>query len=99
MTTGGRLAGRITGLVGSLCLNVIYPKVGGGQKRGDTHERDGRLEPGTQMQTEVSGGQTAREIAEHKRIQEKTGGVPAKNSNAVSNKKDPIGPNRRGLLK
>lgn len=47
---------------------------------------------------EVTGGKTAREIAEHKRIQEITGNVPARYSNKVSNKVDPIGPNRRHLL-
>ena len=62
-------------------------------------ERNGRLEPGTETQAEIPGGQTAREIAELKRIQEKTGGIPARESGAVSNKKDPIGPNRQGLLK
>lgn len=44
-------------------------------------------------------GKTAREIAEHKRIQEITGGVPARNSDRVSNKVDPIGPQRQDLLK
>jgi hypothetical protein len=62
------------------------------------HERSGRLVPGTETTTEVSGGKTAREVAEHTRIQEITGGVPASKSDAVSNKVDPIGPNRRHLL-
>jgi hypothetical protein len=48
--------------------------------------------------TEVKGGKTAREIAEHKRIQEITGGVPARFSDKVANKVDPIGPGRRHLL-
>jgi RHS repeat-associated protein len=60
-----------------------------------THERDGRMEPGTQTTTEVSGGRTARERAEHGRIQEITGGVPARQSSAVTNRRDPIGPRRR----
>lgn len=60
------------------------------------HESAGRLTPGTEKTTPVSGGKTAREIAEHKRIQELTGGVKAKNSPAVANQRDPIGPNRRG---
>lgn len=62
------------------------------------HERTGRLQPGTQTTTAVEGGKTAREIAEHQRIQELTGGVPARQSPNVSNKVDPIGPNRRRLL-
>jgi hypothetical protein len=60
------------------------------------HERNGRLKPGTEKCTEVPGGTTAREVAEHERVQEITGGQKAKNSDKVSNKKDPIGPNRRG---
>ena len=63
-----------------------------------THEKNGRLEPGTETRTEVKGGKTAREIVEHKKIQEKTGGVPAKDSDTVSNKRDPIGPKRRHLV-
>jgi hypothetical protein len=52
------------------------------------HKRDGRVKPGTETKTEVPGGKTAREIEEHKRIQKKTGGVPASKSDKVSNKKD-----------
>lgn len=59
------------------------------------HEAAGRLKPGTEATTPVPGGKTAREIAEHKRIQELTGGQRAKASDAVSNKLDPIGPGRR----
>jgi|TARA_R110000764_G_scaffold113993_1_gene201120 hypothetical protein len=44
------------------------------------------------------GDKAVREIAEHKRIQEITGGVPARFSDKVSNKVDPIGPNRSYLL-
>jgi len=62
------------------------------------HASGGRLTPGTETTTEVLGGKTAREIAEHNRIQEITGGVPARQSSAVSNKVDPIGPSRRHLL-
>ncbi len=65
------------------------------------HESAGRLTPGTETTTPVPGGRTAREIAEHQRIQQLTGGQKAKNSPAVSNQRDPIGPNRRpgaGLL-
>jgi hypothetical protein len=42
---------------------------------------------------------TAREIAEHLKIQEITGGVPARHSDLVSNLRDPIGPARIYLLK
>jgi len=59
------------------------------------HEVAGRLEPGTETSTPVSGGKTAREIAEHNRIQELTGGQRARNSPNVANENDPIGPNRR----
>jgi RHS repeat-associated protein len=62
------------------------------------HENAGRLTPGTEETTEVVGGKTAREIAEHRRIQEITGGVPAGKSDKVTNKVDPIGPNRTHLL-
>ena len=63
------------------------------------HEKTGKLDPNQSVTTtEVFGGKTAREIAEHKRIQEITGGVPARRSSKVSNKVDPIGPNRRHLL-
>ena len=62
------------------------------------HVSSGRLKPGTEATTEVAGGKTMREIAEHKRIQEMTGGIPASKSDAVSNKVDPIGPKRQHLL-
>lgn len=63
------------------------------------HLKAGKLEPNQSVKTtEVLGGKTAREIAEHKRIQEITGGVPARFSDKVSNKVDPIGLNRRHLL-
>jgi hypothetical protein len=39
-----------------------------------------------------------REVVEYLRIQEHTGGVPARFSQAVSNKVDPIGSNRRFLV-
>ena len=38
----------------------------------------------------MPGGKTAREVQEHLKIQEITGGVPARFSNRVVNKKDPI---------
>jgi hypothetical protein len=63
-----------------------------------THTRTGRHQPGTATTREVLGGKTAREVAEHLRIQEVTGGVPAKKSPNVANKKDPIGPRRQHLL-
>ena len=62
------------------------------------HAASGRLQPGTERTTEVLGGKTAREIAEHQRIQQITGGVPARLSPKVSNKVDPIGPSRQHLL-
>lgn len=63
------------------------------------HIKSGKLDPNQGVTTtQVLGGKTAREIAEHKRIQEITGGVPARFSDKVSNKVDPIGPKRRHLL-
>ncbi|MFK8080641.1 MAG: hypothetical protein AB8B97_10180, partial [Granulosicoccus sp.] len=62
------------------------------------HEKSGRLNPGTETTTEVLGGKTAREVAEHQRIQELTNGVPARHSPDVANKVDPIGPARQHLL-
>jgi hypothetical protein len=59
------------------------------------HEATGRLEPGTETTTEVPGGKTAREVAEHNRIQELTEGQRAANSDAAANQRDPIGLNRR----
>lgn len=41
---------------------------------------------------------TQREIMEHNLIQQITGGVPARISPAVANKRDPIGPRRSHLL-
>lgn len=69
-------------------------------KRLEQHERAGRYSPasGSASTTAVPGGRTAREISEHQRIQEITGGVPARQSGAVSNQVDPIGPKRRHLL-
>jgi hypothetical protein len=48
--------------------------------------------------TPVRGGKLMREIAEHKRIQEITGGRKASKSPAVANQRDPIGPKRRRKL-
>ncbi|MBL9004082.1 MAG: GIY-YIG nuclease family protein [Myxococcales bacterium] len=62
------------------------------------HEGSGRLIPGTERTTPVDGGKTAREIAEHQRIQEITRGEPARLSPNVANKVDPIGPSRQHLL-
>lgn len=63
-----------------------------------THERNGRLQPGSETTMSMEGGKIAREIAEHERIQELTGGTPARQSPNVANKVDPIGPNRQHLL-
>ena len=59
------------------------------------HAAAGRLTQGTEAVTEVIGGKTPREIAEHSRIQEITGGQKAGTSPSVSNQRDPVGPNRR----
>ena len=63
-----------------------------------THELKGRLKPGTETRTEEEGGKTAREIKEQRRIYDKTGGQPAGSSDAVSNKRNPIGPKRQHLM-
>jgi hypothetical protein len=62
------------------------------------HEAAGRLVRGTETTTEVLGGRTSREVAEHLRLQELTNGVPARHSPNVSNKVDPIGLARQHLL-
>ena len=63
------------------------------------HVRTGNLKPGQEVTiTEIKGGRTAREIAEHNRIQKITGDVSAGESNKVLNKRNPIGENRRHLL-
>ena len=68
-------------------------------KRLSQHRNSGKLADGLNVQTwEVKGGKTAREIAEHNRIQQNTGGAPARNSDKVSNMRDPIGPKRKYLL-
>lgn len=68
-------------------------------RRLNEHQRAGRLKRGTETTREVEGGKTQREIAEHQRIQELTGGVPARDSPSVTNRVDPIGPNRQDLLR
>ncbi len=68
-------------------------------KRLNQHVNSGKLHKNQNVKTtQVLGGKTTREIAEHRRIQEITGGVAARRSNKVSNKVDPIGPKRRHLL-
>lgn len=64
------------------------------------HIDSGKLDPGQHVDvTPMLGStKTEREIAERRRIQEITGGVPARQSDAVSNQPDPIGPNRQHLL-
>jgi len=62
------------------------------------HINSGRLNSGTESISEILGGKTVREIAEHSRIQQLTGNVPARFSPRVSNKVDPIGPKRQHLL-
>ncbi len=64
------------------------------------HQKAGRLDPKVKPDVkEVPGGKTSREIAEHEQIQERTGGVLARESPNVANKVDPIGPKRQHLLK
>jgi hypothetical protein len=59
-------------------------------KRLKQHEKKGKLAPGQKVKTtEVLGGKTQREIAEHKRIQKITRGRAARKSDKVSNIKDP----------
>lgn len=70
-------------------------------KRIAQHLRSGKLAAAdlhTVESAEVAGGKTAREIAEHKKIQSITGGQPARYSDKVANKVDPIGPKRQHLL-
>jgi RHS repeat-associated protein len=62
------------------------------------HIRTGRLKEdsiSSVKTTEVLGGKLARETAEQARIYSKTNGAPARNSDSVANKVDPIGPKRR----
>jgi RHS repeat-associated protein len=62
------------------------------------HEASGRFAPGANISaTEVTGGKTAREIAEHKRIQQ-LGGVSSQAGSQTSNIRRPIGPKREHLL-
>jgi RHS repeat-associated protein len=69
-------------------------------ERLDAHRRSGRLAEGTTPTvTPVEGGRTVREVAEHRRIQELTGGVPAGQSPGVANQRNPIGSQRQHLLK
>ena len=62
------------------------------------HEASGRFPAGTQIRTtEVQGGKTTREIAEHQRI-EQLGGTRNKPRSQTSNQRNPIGRNRKHLL-
>jgi hypothetical protein len=64
------------------------------------HQAAGRAPKTTEVKkTEIpDSDKLTREIAEHTRIQEITGGVPARLSDAVSNQRDPIGPARIPLM-
>ncbi len=63
------------------------------------HIKSGKLDADQVVKVkEVPGGKLAREIEEHKRIQEITGNVPARFSDKVSNKVDPIGKKRSHVL-
>jgi hypothetical protein len=111
-TAGGSRAGEIQyleGVLRSKAGRYEFPDQSAGgvpyvgqsgniPSRLNQHERAGRYVPGTASVIEVQGGKTAREISEHQRIQEITGGVPASQSRNVSNKVDPIGPKRKYLL-
>ncbi len=68
--------------------------------RGAQHRAAGRVDSidDIRMTEMPDANKLAREIAEHKRIQELTGGIPARRSDLVSNKRDPIGPNRSKFL-
>ena len=60
--------------VDSSCLSPSSAVLAGPQRkfprggRWVVKERNGRLEPGTETQTDIPGRQTAREIAEHKQV-------------------------------
>jgi len=84
--------GRLSGADGSCSTSPPTSR-----RRLGEHEAAGRI-GGEPVVTSVPGGRTPREVAEHRRIQEITGGVPARLSPRVSNKVDPIGPDRRDLL-
>ena len=61
----------------------------------EQHRASGLLGDGVSVFTSnVTGGRVQREIAEHLRIHQITGGVPARFSGAVVNRRDPIGPLR-----
>jgi hypothetical protein len=62
------------------------------------HEASGKFASGTKVAaTEVKGGKTAREVAEHNRIQQ-LGGVRSTPGSGTSNIRNPIGKNREHLL-
>jgi hypothetical protein len=62
------------------------------------HQASGKFAPGTKVSTtEVAGGKTVREIAEHNRIQQ-LGGVKSKPDSQTSNIRNSIGRNREHLL-
>jgi hypothetical protein len=63
------------------------------------HEASGKFASGTKVTaTEVEGGKTAREVAEHERIQQ-LGGVRSQSGSQTSNIRRPIGSKREHLLK
>jgi|HubBroStandDraft_6_1064221.scaffolds.fasta_scaffold50608_2 RHS repeat-associated protein len=63
------------------------------------HESSGKFPAGTKVSTtEVKGGRTAREVAEHNRIQQ-LGGVKSRPGSQTSNTRNPIGKARQHLLK
>ena len=59
--------------------------------------RSRRRRPTRPRRTEVTGGKTAREVAEQRRINELTNGVGASDP-GIANKVNPIGPKRQHLM-
>lgn len=65
-----------------------------------TYDARGKVDPSTRVDVNPMPGSNKldREIAEHQRIQQNTGYVPARQSDAVSKRRDPIGPRRQQQL-
>ena len=69
------------------------------KKWSSTKRATGNFPAGTEVKTtEGTGGKTAREVAEHNRIQQ-LGGVRSQPGSQTSNIRNPIGKNRQHLLK
>ena len=64
------------------------------------HIANGKVDPNSPVETrEVTGGRTAREVAERQQIRRDTGGVPARNSDKVANQVDPVSDGRWDRIK